>query len=254
MLHDDWKDRFISKNSDSLITTSEKLKKSLLEIGVPSEKALVVYGGVNLADFGNVDSSATKKKYGIPTDKVLIGYIGLFRTMGMEKGIDIMIRSLKFLNQDTLMVFVGGKKNEVSAYETLAGEIGVRNQCIFIEKIPDQKEIFNIEQAMNVLVIPYPDRPHFRNYGFPMKVYEYMAAEKPIVYSKLDLTEEILKDCGFTFVPDSEVSLADTIKYVISEENLGEVSEKATLAYEKLKEFTWENKARKIIEFLQRNG
>ena len=68
------------------------------------------------------------------------------------------------------------------------------------------------EQASDVLVIPYPDKPHFRLYGFPMKVYEYMASQRPIVYSKLELAEEVLPDCGYGFVPDDPNDLVEKIK------------------------------------------
>jgi glycosyltransferase involved in cell wall biosynthesis len=98
-------------------------------------------------------------------------------------------------------------------------------------------------------VIPYPDQPHFRNYGFPMKVYEYMAAKRPIIYSQLELTEEILSDCGFTFTPDDPEDLAKTIKYVF--ENKAEAQKKVELANNKLKDLTWDKKAEKIINIIK---
>ena len=74
------------------------------------------------------------------------------------------------------------------------------------------KKWFFYEQASDALVIPYPDKPHFRLYGFPMKVYEYMASQRPIIYSKLELVEEVLSDCGYGFTPDDPIDLAEKNK------------------------------------------
>ena len=48
-----------------------------------------------------------------------------------------------------------------------------------------------------------------------MKVYEYMASQRPIVYSKLELAEEVLSDCGYGFAPDDPKDLAEKIKEAI---------------------------------------
>ena len=45
--------------------------------------------------------------------------------MGMEKGIITMIKSLVFLDENVLMVFVGGKKEEILEYKKIANENGV---------------------------------------------------------------------------------------------------------------------------------
>ena len=44
--------------------------------------------------------------------------------MGMEKGIITMIKSLVFLDENVLMVFVGGKKEEILEYKKIANEKG----------------------------------------------------------------------------------------------------------------------------------
>lgn len=250
MLYDNWRDKYIAVNSDFLITTSIKLKNLLAsKTKINPEKILVAYGGVDLDNYKIIDKNETRKILNLPIDKNIVGYIGLFKTMGMEKGIITMIKSLVFLGENVSMVFVGGKKEEILEYEKLAQENGVLDRCIF-EGRKDFKEVVLYEQASDALVIPYPDKLHFRLYGFPMKVYEYMASQRPIVYSRLELVEEVLPDCGYGFTPEDPKDLAEKIKEAINAKDAGE---KIKIAYEKVKNYTWQKKAKNIIEFIKSN-
>ena len=248
MLYENWRDKYIAKNSDFLITTSAKLKNLLIKkTKINPEKILVAYGGVNLDNYKNLDKNEARKILNLPTDKNVVGYIGFFKTMDMEKGIAIMIKSLSFLDKNFVMVFMGGRDVEISEYKKIAKENGVLERCIF-EGRKDFKEVVLYEQASDVLVIPYPDKPHFRLYGFPMKVYEYMASQRPIVYSKLELAQEILSDCGCGFIPDDPKDLAEKIKEAI---NAKDADEKVEIAYEKVKNYAWQKKAENIVAFIK---
>jgi len=249
-MYDNGKDNFIARNSDKLITTSSKLRNLLInKTKINSEKIKTIYGAVDIEKFEDVDKNEIRKILNLPLDKKLIGYVGFFKTMGMEKGVNTMIGSLPILSNNMMMVFVGGKEDEIIEYKNLAISLNVLDKCIFVGR-KNFDEAILYEQAMDTLVIPYPDKLHFRNYGFPMKVYEYMAARRPIIYSQLEIVEEILVDCGFTFKPDVQEDLAKTIMYVFDNEE--EVRKKTEIAYSKLKELTWCKKAGEIIDFLKK--
>ncbi|OGF26059.1 hypothetical protein A2303_04635 [Candidatus Falkowbacteria bacterium RIFOXYB2_FULL_47_14] len=250
MLFGNFKDGYNARNSDFLITTSEKLKRQLIEkCGADERKIKVVYGGVDLSNYSGGENGNLKKGLGLPTDKILVGYVGFYKTIGMSKGIDTMIRTLPLLEGNIVMAFVGGWKHEIDEYLEMARDMGVDKRCIFVEKVSVEMAA-KYEMAMDILTIPYPDKPHFRDYGFPMKVYEYMAAGKPIVYSALELTEEVLHDCGFTFRPDDAVALADKIKYIIDKKNERVVKMSVETASKKVAGLTWEKKAGEIINLV----
>lgn len=246
-----WKNKLIAKKSDYLITTSHKLKKLIIDkSGLKTNKVKTVYGGIDLAYYDTpVDIKLQRKSFNLPENKKLVGYIGLFKTMRMEKGIDFMIKSLPQIDSNIHMVFVGARDNEKNEYLEMAEKYGVKDRVHIVE-MQKFKEMAIFEMILDVLVIPYPDRPHFRDYGFPMKVYEYMAAKKPIVYSMLDLTEEVLSDCGFGYIPDDSDSFVRAINYVINKNNFGIIHEKTDMAYQKLNNLTWDDKAKEILNFL----
>lgn len=252
LLFNDWRDGFIIKNSDYLITTFKKLKKFLSDFDkINPDKILVVYGGVDLKNFEiNLSKEEIRRKLSLPLKDKLIGYVGFFKSVSKKKGLGMMIKSLQFLKDrdDIKMVFVGGKKDEIREYKSLTKKMRVLNQCIFFG-IKPLNEIALFEKAMDILVIPYPNLPHFVKYGFPMKTYGYMASKRPIIYSKLPPAREVLSDCAFSFVPDNPEDLAKIINYVLKNSKLAK--EKTLLAFNKVQNFTWEKKAKEILDFIK---
>lgn len=194
-----------------------------------------------------INKSEYRKKLKLPEDSFLVGYVGGFRSVGMEKGLNTMIKALPYLDGKINMVFVGGSKQHIYKYKELAKEKNVAERCIFVEK-QRFDEVVEYELAMDVLVIPYPDKHHFRNYGFPMKVWEYMASGRPIVYSNLEIIMEILKERGFPFQPDNELSFADTISSVFQDIEQAEMVAKQNT--KDVKAYTWEARAKNVSGFI----
>ena len=189
----------------------------------------------------------SRNSLGLPEGKIIVGYVGLFKTFGLEKGVATMIESLKNLGDEFVAVFVGGTEVEIKEYGAYAHSFGVEDKCLFLGR-KEGDEIAKYQMAMDILAIPYPDQPHFRESGFPMKVYEYMASKRPILYSKLDLVEEVLSDCAIGFIPDDAVDFSVKVKDIVVNNFYPELVSKA---YSKLWGYTWEAKARNIIDFIK---
>ena len=258
MLSKKWKDKYIAKHSDYSISTSYKLE-SAIRMFSTNANVHTVYGGVDLNHYKKrsidlvyqqTDKKVLRKKLNLPADKFLIGYVGLFKTIGMEKGISTMIQALSSLDDDCIMVFVGGKPDEIKYYEKQAQSCNVLYRCVFLSMQTFDK-VVEYEKAMDILVIPYPDKPHFRDYGFPMKVYEYMASGVPIIYTKLELLEEIISDCAYGVKPDSPDALAKMISFIRS--HADEAKKLSNKALNKVATYTWQSKASNILNIIMNN-
>ena len=245
----DWRDSFVAGRSDYLITTSLKLKKSIIDSFCVNEtKILAAHGGVNLSE-NRPDKNTARKILNLSPEKRYVGYMGFFMAAGFEKGIKTMIEALPCLDSQINLLLVGGKVEEIAEYGKLAEKLGVKDRCVFSGR-KKQEEIAVYESACDILAIPYPDQPHFRDYGFPMKVYEYIASGRPIIYSKLEMAEEIIGGCATSFIPDNAVDFARAVKEIFS--FYPKKEEEAKKAFEKLGMYTWEKKAEKIIDFINK--
>jgi len=253
MLFDDWRDKFIVKNSDFLVVTSHILKGTILKgtgVIVRPERFLVVYGGVDVKKYGERDNLALRRELNLPENKILIAYIGLFKTLGTSKGIDTMVGALRYLPENVNMIFVGGRKEEIDDYKDKMTDTNLRERCIFVEK-QDNQRVPLYQMAVDILVIPSPNKPPFSNYLLPMKVYEYMASKKPIVFSNLPILREALGDCGFSFIPEDSKDLAEKISHIINDES-GDVRQKIDLCCSKAGESSWAKRAEKIVGFFNK--
>jgi glycosyltransferase involved in cell wall biosynthesis len=249
-LFGDWRDAYVAQRSDYLTTTSERLKNLLVsKCGADPQKVRVAYGGVDPQPFEALavtSRGALRKQLGLP-DRSLVGYVGGFTSVGIPKGLDIMIKALPGLKEEIAMVFVGGSKREIEEYQELAEQAGVGERCIFVPKVPFEK-VVEYEMAMDILVIPYPDKPHFREYGFPMKVWEYMAAGRPILYSNLPLITEVLGGRATPFAPDSAPGLAGAITAILADKERAETM--AARNPTEVQAYTWQARAKHILTFI----
>ncbi len=251
-LFEDWKDKYVAQGSDYLITTTKKLQGLLAIAGeVSKEKILVAYGGIDLPLFDKMaltSKNELRKRLKLPLSGYLVGYMGGFRSVGLEKGLDTMIRALPFLDTNTYLVFVGGARQHIDEYRKLAIELNVEKQCLFIGKQQFDK-VIEYELAMDILAIPYPDRSHFRNYGFPLKVWEYLASGRPIVYSNLEIIKEVLGAKGIVFEPGNAESFADAVLHIKKEKIA--LEEKAKQNRKFVESFTWDARASRILEYME---
>ncbi|MEO8637389.1 MAG: glycosyltransferase family 4 protein [Candidatus Taylorbacteria bacterium] len=245
MMTDSWKDSLVAKGSDILVTTSDRLRNIITsKFPMVAKKIFTVRGGVDPNLFKAIESRAQadlRRELHLPVDGFLVGYVGLFKTIGMEKGIGTMIESIRFAKMPITYVFVGGTGEEIKEYLEYAESQGVQDRCLFVSR-QEYEKVALYEKALDVLVIPYPDTPHFADYGFPMKVYEYMASGTPIVYSDLEIIGEVLKNFGTPFVPGDPESLTRALETALRsrKKNVFDIGN-----------FTWEAKARAVASLVK---
>lgn len=241
----------IWKRAHKIVTITAALKAKIVEHGIEETKIIVAHDAVDLNSFNAVTLSKDELKIelGLPKDDFLTGYIGKFKTLGMEKGIATMIEALPLLNKEVKMVFVGGEDAEIKEYKSLANRFNVLSQCLFFGYQPYAR-LIRYTKAMDVLVIPFPNKPHYALYASPLKLFEYMASGQPIIASDLPALREVLNDKNALFFrPDNAADLARAIKMLKSSQMLGyHLSQQATAD---VKEYTWDKRAEKILNFIK---
>jgi glycosyltransferase involved in cell wall biosynthesis/putative flippase GtrA len=181
----------------------------------------------------------------LPQDKKIVVYTG--HLYGW-KGVDTLAEASRMLPEEYLVVFVGGTPEDrqklASAYEGVAT---VR----FVGHVP-HAEIPVWQKAADVLVLPNTAKENIsKYYTSPMKLFEYLASRAPVVASRIPSIEEIVSEQDVFFAePDSAASFAETIQKAV--QNPHEAVERATRAYGRVLEFTWDKRAKRILAFMDR--
>ena len=239
----------ILKRADKIVVVNNHLKKLFINKGFKDNEIIVAHDGVDIKKFDiNVTKEEAKKEFNLPRYKYILGYTGSLKTMGQDKGVKIILESLKKLvikRKDVLFVSVGGSDSDINYYVKMAHGLNVSEYCKFVNRVSlDKLSVF--QKSCDILLMPFPDIKHYRYYMSPLKMFEYMASKRPIIASSLPSLLEIMNNKNCVLVrPDDVEDLADKIEKVIT--NKINIKELTINAYNRVLHFSWEERAKKII-------
>lgn len=187
----------VLRRADLIITVSDVLRRELLGRGVPAARIEVIPNGVNIERFHpNRSVDALRRSLGLEA-KTVVGFIGTFGPWhGVEVLVQAFARVLRRLPamRDTLRLLLVGHGSRARAVTELIEHEGIGANVVMTGTVaqsagPDYIALFDIAVAPTV---PNPDGTPF--FGSPTKLFEYMAAGKPIVASGLGQVAEVLRD------------------------------------------------------------
>lgn len=236
-----------------VIAVTQGLEDFYITKGVSKEKILVASDGVDAQQFNTKKTKGELREYlGLPKDKKIIGYVGKYKTMGEPKGVDDLIVSFSIVLSsipNTYLLLVGINENEVEEVKKVFLRAGIKEEYYKIVAHIPQQEAFSHMRASDVLVMNYPNTPHYALYMSPLKLFEYMASGVPIITSDLSSVREILNENNAFFVKaGNQHGLSEGLIYLL--ENKEFSAKIAEQAHKDVKKYTWENRAAAIKHFM----
>lgn len=231
------------KKLKRLVVITQKLKDLFVKRGIVSEKILVAPDGADIEAF-DVKCSAfeAREKLGLPHDKKIILYTGHLYEW---KGAQILAETSRYLPENAEVYFVGGTEADIKKFKT-------KNLNFKINVVGHRpySEIPYWLKAADVLVLPNSGKEEISKYWTsPLKMFEYMAAQKPVVASDLPSIREVLNEENSILVePDNAQALAGGIKKALENYQLSDrISEKV---FRDVQNYTWDKRAEKICQKL----
>ena len=239
---------------DGLIVITKQLKRMYNEAGIPEEKIIVAPDAVDLKQFQIRETKEEcRQRLGLPLNRPIVGYVGRFQTMGMEKGIPELIQAIGYLierypDNPPLLLCVGGPMDCVPYYEEIAEKHNVPREYLqFVDRVPTSQVPYWM-RTCDVVTIPWPWNEFSAYYTSPMKLFEYMAVGTPIVASDLPSLREILTDGknAVLVAPGDAKALAIGIAQLLDDSTLrGRLVQRAS---QDVRQYTWESRARRILD------
>ncbi len=239
--------RTVFRRVKAFVATNRWKKEKIQQIfHVATEKIIAEPNAVSLDDFSASPSRVeARAKLGLSSDAKLISYVGALRTMGMEKGIEILLKAVKSVISCKLLV-VGGSPEDVEFYKKVASEHGITDRVIFTGFVP-HKIVPLYLSASDILIAPFPKNDHYEFYMSPLKIFEYMASGRPIVASDLESIREILPENSAILVPAGDpLALAAAIGELMADKT--KASRYASKALAAVSEHTWGKRAERILK------
>ena len=196
--------------ADQVVVVSDGFRANLIGRGVPADKVHTIRNGVSLSRFRPGPHSPardeTRASLGARPGDCLVLYAG---THGISHALPAVAdAAARLTGQPVHVAFVGDGSDKPRLQRRVA-ELGLANVTLAPAVPPDQ--IPGLLDAADICLVPLRDVPLFATF-IPSKMFEYLAAAKPVIGSVTGEAAQILREAGAIVVPpeDSE-SLAEAI-------------------------------------------
>lgn len=208
-------EKWVFKNADGFVVVSTYLKKHLIGRGVDKEKIIVLTNAADPEKFSPLtDGSDIRSRYKLDR-KVIIGFVGGFYPW---HGLDLLIDSFKLLAgdcADAVLLLVGDGPMKPSLEKKVL-ESGLKHRVYFPGTI-SHGNLPGYIAAFDIAIMP-----NSNEYGSPMKIFEYMAMEKPVVAPRFGPLEDGITHGkeGFLFEPQNVNDLVSCLRRLIENADL----------------------------------
>jgi len=231
--------------SHGVVAITQGLKNQLSsQYHLPAEKILVASDGVDLKTFDiQLTRQEARQKLNLPLDKKIILYTG---QLFAWKGVDILAEATSSLPNDYLVYLVGGTQEDIATFKSKYQSI---KNLICLPSVPRAEVAIWLKSA-DLLVLPNSRKFKIsESHTSPLKLFEYMASQTPILASDLPSLQEILslQEASF-FKADSPTDLARQAQNIFQDAASAEARTKD--AYAKVKNYTWSSRAKNILDFI----
>lgn len=239
----DARERRVCTRANGVTTITAGLRDCLAERHGALAPTLVAPDGCRLP----VDLPPEARRSVIPA----VYYIGqLYRW----KGVDVAIRAMGHVDRAELVV-IGGLPPEpdLDRLRSLTVELSLADRVHFLGFIPPA-ELDDERRKASIFVIPNLDSVTARRFTSPLKLFEAMASGRPIVASDLPSFREVLVhgENALLVPPGDAESLARAIENLLADPELA--SRLTRRAFEDVKAYSWERRARAIADFCKEHS
>jgi glycosyltransferase involved in cell wall biosynthesis len=227
------------------VTVADTVRETMIQHGMQPEKVIKLHNGYNRLFMHRQPEKAAEWRKKLLKDgrSHLVVYSGALQKF---KGIDILIDVAQEM-ANVQFVCAGGNEKEVAYYQQLAQEKQVNN-ITFLGFIL-QEELASLLQAADILAHPHCSG-NAATFTSPLKLFDYFASGTPIVATVIPSLMEFKDTTAIASwcEPDNPRSFAQAVARVL--ETHPRKPEGYPHSVEFVKQFSWENRAAKILSYV----
>ena len=196
-----------------IITVSSAIKKWVTDsYPVPAQKVVIVPNAVDARRFEKI--SPARDRWRIPDAQTVVGFVG---TVYQDQGLDTIVSALAILKQqerEAPHVFVVGGGSELETLQRQAKDLGVEDLITWTGQVA-ATDVPSAIHSCDAMLAPFPKRVFEITGSSAMKLYEYLACDKPILASRGDDHLFIERNSlGELVEPENDEAWADALNRV----------------------------------------
>jgi glycosyltransferase involved in cell wall biosynthesis len=202
-----WLERFLYRRADRVMVNSPGFVAHVTERG--AKHVELVPNGADPEMFAPSDDGAAFRSANLLEDKFVVLYAGAH---GMSNDLGVVLESARLLADilEIQIVFLGDGKEKANL-QAQAAEMGLTN-VTFLPSIPKTEMAAALAGANACIAILKPIDEYKTTY--PNKVFDYMAAGRPVVLAIDGVIREVVEaaGCGVFAQPGNPSALAEAIR------------------------------------------
>ncbi len=189
------------------------------QFDIPADRLNVVRNGVDPDLFSPKSKSECRKKWHIGENAKVAAWTGY---MAGWQGLETLIKAwVPISEKEDRVLLLAGTGPLEGLLRSFVKKKGLEGSVRMLGRVP-YEDIPQILGASDVTVAPFTRRRN-EKYGFSaLKIYEYMASERPVVASDIPDLRKLLKGAGILVPPDSPKELRTVLVQLLDDPHLQE--------------------------------
>ena len=243
-----WFRTFLRLNGKKRLISITRGLQDLLErdYGLP-EDCVIAPNGIDLERYDSLPGpELARREIGLPEAPTVVCTGHLYAGRGVETFL-----ALAEKNPQAGFVWVGGRPAEVEMWREQT--VARRLQNVRFTGFIQNAGLPLYQAAADILIAPYEANisgssgGDSASYASPMKLYDYMAAKRPIITSDLPVIREVLDEESAIFCPPDDLDAwQGALSSLFADEN--KRKKLAENAYARVGENTWLARGRRLLD------
>ena len=203
----EWLERFLYRRADRVMVNSPGFLQPVISRG--AKRVELIPNGADPSMFDPTDNGAIFRQSNGLNDKFIALYAGAH---GMSNDLQIILESASLLaDTKNIHIVLLGAGKEKPALLAQAKEMNLRN-VTFLPSVPKTEMASALAGADACIAILKPLEEYKTTY--PNKVFDYMAAGRPVVLAIDGVIREVVESvgCGVFATPGNAIELANAIR------------------------------------------
>jgi glycosyltransferase involved in cell wall biosynthesis len=205
-------ERSVLGQADGLVCVSSAVRHYAISKGAKPGRAIVMGNAVDTARF---HAAVPPMDFGMPEGAFVIGFSGSLKRW---HGVGVMMDAFRIVLRRAphARLLVVGEGPERGWIEGFARGAGIEHAVTMAGWV-GHSEMPAALTAIDVALAPYPETEDF--YFSPLKVFEYLAAGRPMVASRIGQIAEVIKheETGILTPPGNAEALAEAVLSLMAE-------------------------------------
>ena len=167
------------------------------------------------------------------------------------KGVDTLVRALPLVAGSAQLHIAGGTPARIDELRALARSCGVEARVVFHGPVAPGKRFDHMHRA-DVCLLPLTATGIGSRHTSPIKLFEYMAAGRPIVVADVPATRAIVTPDVHALIAEvgNPGAFAEAVNTLLADQALR--ARLGAAARQRAHDFTWDSRGTKIAAFLSR--